>query len=417
MAENKKVSKKSTSTKSTTKKTVAKTATKKVPEKKEVKKVETPIKKEVKTTKKTVKKVETPKKEVKTVQEPVKKVETVVAKKETKTFSNFVKKNVTNIILGLVCILLIANIILVVLGHKVKLANGEEILASVEGKEYTAEQLFDSLKNKYGKDTLINLIDEFISSKELTEEDLTNAKKDAQGYIDGIKTQYESAGYKWEDVLTQYGYDSEDALLNEYLVSVKSEYVVKNYIGKNLTDDEIKKYYDENIYGTYTVKHILIKPDTTDDMSDEEKTAKEEEAKATAQEVISKYAAGENWASLVTTYSEDDGSKDSEGLIENFTKGDVVDEFFNAAIALKDNEYTIEPVKSNYGYHVILKVSSTDKESLEKSKDKVVSALIDEKLNSDSNLYSNTWVKIRNDYKLSINDTNIKSSYEKSISE
>ena len=403
MAENKKASQKST------KKTTA--------AKKTVKKVDTTKKTTV--PKAAAKKVETTKKIVEPKKEIIKeqKVEVKTTKKENNKFVTFIKNNSRNLILGLICILLIVNIVLVVLGHKVKLENGKEVIASIDGKSYTADELFDNLKNKYGKDTLLTLIDEHISSKELSDEDLTSAKKEAQEYIESIKKQYESAGYTWEDVLTQYGYTNEDALLNEYLVSVKSQYVIKNYLEKDLTEEEIKKYYDENIYGTYTVKHILIKPDVTDDMSDEEKAAAEEAAKNTASEVISKYAAGEDWATLVTTYSEDEGSKDSEGLIENFTKGDMVEEFFNASITLKDGEYTTEPVKSTHGYHVILKVSSTEKASLEDSKDEVVSALVDKKLSDDANLYNSTWIKIRNDYKLSIKDTTIKENYDKSISE
>ena len=403
MAENKKASQKST------KKTTA--------AKKTVKKVDTTKKTTV--PKAAAKKVETTKKIVEPKKEIIKeqKVEVKTTKKENNKFVTFIKNNSRNLILGLICILLIVNIVLVVLGHKVKLENGKEVIASIDGKSYTADELFDNLKNKYGKDTLLTLIDEHISSKELSDEDLTSAKKEAQEYIESIKKQYESAGYTWADVLTQYGYTNEDALLNEYLVSVKSQYVIKNYLEKDLTEEEIKKYYDENIYGTYTVKHILIKPDVTDDMSDEEKAAAEEAAKNTASEVISKYAAGEDWATLVTTYSEDEGSKDSEGLIENFTKGDMVEEFFNASITLKDGEYTTEPVKSTHGYHVILKVSSTEKASLEDSKDEVVSALVDKKLSDDANLYNSTWIKIRNDYKLSIKDTTIKENYDKSISE
>lgn len=402
MAESKKTTKKSTSTKSTTKKTVAKSATKKAP----VKEVKT-VKEE-----KITKPVE--KKEVKAEVKPVEKK--IEVKKEVKS-SNFIKDNSKNLLLGLICILLVINIVLIVLGHKVKLSNGNEVIASIKDKEYTAEQLFDKLKEKYGKDALITLIDEYISDKELSDDDKADAKTEAKKYIDSIKSQYESAGYTWDDVLKQYGYANEDALINEYLVSVKQQKVVTNYLGKQLTDDEIKKYYDENIYGTYTVKHILVKPATTDEMTDEEKTAAEEAAKAKAQEVITKYAAGEDWKTLVNDYSEDEGSKESEGLVENFTKGDVDDEFFKASIALKDGEYTSEPVKSSFGYHVILKVSETAKKSLDDSKNDIIDALVNEKLNNDSKLYNSTWAKIRNDYKLTIKDTQVKSEYEKSINE
>lgn len=329
----------------------------------------------------------------------------------------FIKENSRNLILGVICVLLIANIIMIVLGHQVKLENGKEVIASIDGKKYTAEDLFDKLKGKYGSDSLIALIDEYISSKELSNDDITKARKSAQEYVDNIKKQYESAGYKWEDILKQYDYTSEEALINEYLVTTKAEAVAKKYIEKDLTDEEIKKYYDENIYGNYTVKHILIKPETTETMTAEEKTAAEETAKNKAQEVINKYAAGESWATLVSTYSNDEGSKDEEGLIENFTKGDVVDEFFKASIALSDGKYTTEPVKSEYGYHVILKVSSTEKPSLKDSKNNIKTALVDKKLNDDTKLYNSTWVNIRKKYKLEINDTTVKNSYEKTISE
>ena len=410
MAESKKTTKKSTSTKSTTKKTVAKSATKKAP----VKEVKT-VKEE-----KITKPVE--KKEVKTEVKPVEKK--IEVKKEVKS-SNFIKDNSKNLLLGLICILLVINIVLIVLGHKVKLSNGNEVIASIKDKEYTAEQLFDKLKEKYGKDALITLIDEYISDKELSDDDKADAKTEAKKYIDSIKSQYESAGYTWDDVLKQYGYANEDALINEYLVSVKQQKVVTNYLGKQLTDDEIKKYYDENIYGTYTVKHILVKPATGSlgfkgsrkSTPFAAQSAAEEAAKAKAQEVITKYAAGEDWKTLVNDYSEDEGSKESEGLVENFTKGDVDDEFFKASIALKDGEYTSEPVKSSFGYHVILKVSETAKKSLDDSKNDIIDALVNEKLNNDSKLYNSTWAKIRNDFKLTINDTQVKSEYEKSINE
>lgn len=387
------------------------TATKKVTEKKvESKKTTKPA------TKKPITKV---KEEIKIVETPVVE-EKVVIKKETKKENNmmeYVKTNSRNLILGAICVLLIINIILITVGHQVKLANGKEVIASIDGKQYTAEELFEKLKEKYGSDSLVNLIDSYISEKELTTDDIKKAKEDAKEYVAGIKSQYESAGYEWETILSQYGYTNEDALVNEYLETVKSELVAKKYIKDAITEDEINEYYKDKIYGNYTVKHILIKANTNNDMSDEEKTAAENIAQATAKEVISKYAAGEDWNSLVTTYSGDDGSKDNGGLIENFTYGDMEDEFFKASVALKDGEYTSEPVKTAYGYHVILKVSATEKPSLKDKKEQILNALVDEKLEKDSKLYNTTWAKIRKKYNLNIEDTTVKKAYEKTISE
>lgn len=390
--------KKTNSTKSTnTKKssTTKKTATKKVGNN-EVKKT-------------TTKKIPTAPKENK--KEIITEVKKEVVKKQT--FSSFVKENSRIIILSLVCILLVINIILVLLGHKVKLSDGKEIIASIDGKEITAEELFDKMKQQNGSDVLLSIVDNSIIKKELNNDDLTKAKKEAQTQVDTIKNQYESAGYKWDEVLANYGYENEDKLLNEFLDSIKKEIVAKKYLEEKLTDEEIKKYYDESVYGKYTVKHILIKPDTNTEMNDEEVASKEEEALNKANEVIEKLNNGEDWATLVSEYSEDEGSKDNEGLIENFTKGDVVDEFFNASVALENGKYSSEPVKSEFGYHVILKVSSEDKKALDELKDEIKNTLVEKKLTDDANLYTNTWKDIRKKYKLSIEDSAIKNAYEK----
>ena len=352
----------------------------------------------------------------KVTNQPVsKKEQKVEVVKSTKKENSFWKENSTNILIAVLCLLLVGNIILVVIGHKVKLKDGKEVIASIDGKEYTAEEVFDNLKSKYGSDVLVSLIDADIADKELTNEEKESAKQEAKEYIQSIKSQYESSGYEWETVLSQYGYDKEDDLINEYTITVKTQKVVQKSIMNNLTKDEINKYYDEKVYGSYTAKHILIVPDTTAEMSEEEKNEAEEQALSRAKEVIEKYSNGEAWADLVNNYSEDEGSKENEGLVENFTYGDVDEAFLKATAALKDGEYTTEPVKSQFGYHVILRVSATDKPSLKEKTNEIKKALVNEKLDSDVDLYKNTLISIRKKYKLDIKDTEIKNAYEKSI--
>lgn len=406
-SESKTTTKKGSSAKKTTtkKNTTSRTTTTKTAAKKNTAKVTKPV------VEKEVKKVEV--KETKpVVKEEVKKVETKKIEKK-KTIGEWFQENL-NLIGGIVIvILLIINIVLIANGHKVKLSNGNEIIASVDGKDFVAEDLFDDLKDLYGSNSLLNLVDKFIVSKEIKDD--SEARSKAKENLESIRSQYESAGYDWDTVLTQYGYENEDTLLEELMTSVKKEEVAKNYLKENLSDEEINKYYEDEVYGTYSAKHILIKPVTTDNMTDEEKNAAEEAAKNKAQEVINRLNNGEDFASLVKEYSEDEGSVDKEGLVENFTKGDVVDEFFNATAKLKDGEYTTEPVKSSYGYHVILRVSATEKKALKDIKDEVVEKIIEKKLDEDSSLYTKTWVEIRKKYNFTINDTKLKDTYEKSI--
>ena len=407
MAESKNTKKSSAkgSTKTTTKKTNVKTTVKKETTKKPAVKAEvkSTTKKEVKPVKKEEKVVETKPIEIKE--------EKVTTKKAS--FTEIVKENVTLIVLCVICLLLIVNIILIVNGHKVKLSDGKEVIASIDDKNITAEELFDKIKEKYGTSILVNMIDETIIKKEIS--NTSDTVKKAQEQVNTIKQQYETMGYKWDEVLTNYGYENEQALIDEISNSLLKEEVAVKYLSKNITDEEIQKYYDENVFDSFTAKHILIIPDTNDNMTDAEKTAAEEAAKNKALEVITKLNNGEAWATLVASYSQDTGSKDNEGLVENFTKGDVVDEFYEATKNLSDGAYTSEPVKSKFGYHVILRVSKTDKEALDTMKDELIEKIVDSKLSSDSKLYTTTWDNIRKSYNLEINDTKIKNIYDKSI--
>ncbi len=117
-----------------------------------------------------------------------------------------------------------------------------------------------------------------------------------------------------------------------------------------VNDALIQAYYDEN-KGLFTVpekrhaKHILISVD-----------AETEEALALAQktvaEVQEKLAAGESFEALAKTYSQDPGSAESGGDLGLFEQGMMVPEFDEVVFALEIGQVS-EPVKTDFGYHII----------------------------------------------------------------
>lgn len=369
-------------------------------------------KKSTKTTKKTTntnKTTKTSSKQTsKKVVEPVKEVK-VETKGESK--DQYFKVG----LLIITCLLLIVILIIVIKGHEVQLSNGKEVVASVKGKEFVSEDLFSKLKEKYGTNILVNMIDEYIVSKEVKNND--EAKENAKAQLESLKQQYESQNMEFSTVLSNYGYDNEQQLLDEMITEANKEIIAKKYIRKNISQKEIDEYYKNEIYGDYNAKHILITPDTDENAKEEDQEKAEKKAKEKAEEVIEKLNSGQKWDNLVKKYSDDEGSKKDKGLIENFTKGDVVDEFFNAVLDLKDGEYTKEPVKSEYGYHVILRVSASKKPSLKESKESILDELVTKKTSEDNNLISNTWVDIRKKYNLDIKDTKLKKIYNSTIKE
>ncbi len=298
-------------------------------------------------------------------------------------------------------------------GTKVKLKDGEEVVASLKDKQFTAEELFDVLKEKYGSTVLTDMVDSYIINKEIPKD--KDYEESAKAQLASTKAYYEQYNYSWDTVLNYYGFKNDEEFLTSAIESAKREDIITNYLKKEITDDEIQKYYDEEIYGNYTVKHILIKPETAQDMTDDEKTEANENAKKKAEEAIEKLNDGASWSDVVKEYSDDDQTKEEDGVLPAFTNGDYVDSFFKATIALENESYTKEPVESTYGYHIIYRVSATDKPSLEDAKETCLEKIAANKLNNDANLAMDTWIKIREDYELSIADTTINENYKKSL--
>ena len=204
--------------------------------------------------------------------------------------------------------------------------------------------------------------------------------------------------------------DFKDALITEY----KKQVVTENYVKDELTDSEIEKYYDDNIFGDIEARHILISPNTKDDMSDEEKEEAEKKAKKEAEDIIKKLDKGEKFADLAKEYSDDEGTASKGGKL-TVTYGSVVDEFWEGCTELKDGEYSKEPVKSEYGYHIIYRIKQKEKPSLDKVKDDVIDDLTQEKISSDTTLQTKALVALRKKYDLDIADDELKKSYDDSV--
>ena len=164
-----------------------------------------------------------------------------------------------------------------------KLENGQELVAEINGKQFTVEDLYSSMRETYGTNALINMIDKYITEQELTDELKESADKQAHSQFEQYKLYY---GSMWEELLLNNGYTSEEDFENEIKDSFRSQEVLKNYVGTTIEDEEIEKYYESDIYGEITVRHILIKPDVNDDMSSDEKKEAKEEALAKAKLLI-----------------------------------------------------------------------------------------------------------------------------------
>ena len=83
---------------------------------------------------------------------------------------------------------------------------------------------------------------------------------------------------------------------------------------------------------------------------------------AAALVVLEKLKNGEDFAALAQEYSQDTGSAVNGGDLGWFSTGAMVPEFETAAFALENSgDYTLEPVKSDFGYHIIQLIAKQER--------------------------------------------------------
>ena len=79
---------------------------------------------------------------------------------------------------------------------------------------------------------------------------------------------------------------------------------------------------------------------------------------------------------------------------------------------LENGEYTEEPVETQYGYHIILRVDQKEKPDLDEVEDDIKSTLANNQLDNDSTLHYRTLMNIREDKKIKWNDDELEKQYE-----
>jgi peptidyl-prolyl cis-trans isomerase C len=135
-----------------------------------------------------------------------------------------------------------------------------------------------------------------------------------------------------------------------------NELVSKEVRDKPLDEAAVKSYYDKNQaqFEQITARHILVRfHNSRVPLRAGEKDLSDDEARAKAQDLKKKLDAGADFAALAKAESDDTSSGEKGGLLNPFTHGQMVPEFDQAAFAAEVGKAT-DPIKSAFGYHIIL---------------------------------------------------------------
>ncbi len=256
-----------------------------------------------------------------------------------------------------------------------------QTVGSVDGERISKSELYDTMANVYGASAVDSLITMKVIEKEADERKVKvsdseineqiETYKENYGGEDGLNSALESSGLSIDDL-------KEDIATN-----IKIEKLMQEDV--EITEEEVKAFYEENKANydqpeQVEVSHILV---------EDEKTAKD---------ILKKVKDGGNFAELAKEHSTDTASAENGGELGYISKGEMVEEFENAAFALKTDEIS-DVVKSDYGFHIIKATGHKEaKESTyEEAKDDAKEAALSEKISSEYN----TWLQdLKKDYEI-----------------
>ncbi len=256
-----------------------------------------------------------------------------------------------------------------------------DVIATVDDQNIYAYEVRYYCKMGYGVEDAINLLAEQKRMLQLAKENnitMTEEQKaDMEEYFEMTVSEY---GEQFEAQLEQFGLtldqfklmNEENAIYGNVMNRIPELGLVEGF-----TTKEVKPFYDDNFL---RAKHVLIATGTPDENGElPEGVLTEAEALAKANEVVERLNAGESIDALISELSDDKAGSESspngyvfidttdmdEAIKTSLSNTGLtmVDEFTEATVNLEVGEIS-EPVKTNYGYHVILKLDINENEEI-----------------------------------------------------
>lgn len=295
-----------------------------------------------------------------------------------------------------------------------KLEGGEKELVSFTDTKLniSTNDLYEKLKDKYGINFLIDMIDTKILDKEFPDSDSINDYVNIQ--VNSIKNYYKTET-EFLEYINNYGYKNEDELKEYFKLNYKRNLAIKDYLKTLVSDNDINNYYNNKITGDIQTKHILIEVKTTSSQTEEEKRTVKEEALKKAKEAIDKLNEGKSFDEVCKEYSDDDATKNMGGLMGFINTLNLDDVSRQELTKLEVGKYSTEALETEYGYEIFMKVSEKDKPKLEDVKTHIIETLADEKLTKDNKLQYKGLEYIRDKYGFSIKDEDLQVYYENTM--
>ena len=153
-----------------------------------------------------------------------------------------------------------------------------------------------------------------------------------------------------DDDIQNYYNDNQDSFLEEEKISLSFVELGMDKLSETVevSEDELLAIYEQDTERYISAekretRHILLS--TTGAEGDSEQQAK-------ANDLVSQLKAGADFAQLAKEHSQDPGSASRGGSLGLVVRDQMVEEFEQATFGLKEGAIS-EPIKSQFGYHII----------------------------------------------------------------
>ncbi|WP_283747244.1 peptidylprolyl isomerase PrsA [Bacillus cereus] len=253
-------------------------------------------------------------------------------------------------------------------------SSSDKIVTSKAGN-ITKEEFYTQMKQTAGKQVLNNMVMEKVLIHNYKVDDKEVDKK-----YDEMKKQ---VGDQFDTLMKQQGL-KEETVKNGVRASLAQEQAIE----KTITDKELKENYKPEIKAS----HILVKDE------------------ATAKKVKEELGQGKSFEELAKQYSEDTGSKEKGGDLGYFTAGKMVKEFEDAAYKMKKDEVS-EPVKSQFGYHIIKVTDIKEQKPFDEVKGDIKKDLVQKKA-QDAQFMNDLMMKEIKKADVKVDDKDLKDLFE-----
>lgn len=295
-----------------------------------------------------------------------------------------------------------------------KTSNNEQVVASIDGDDITAKDLYDE-SAPYDGSTIYNMYKNAVIDQSIkTTKDL---KKQANTLESNIKQNASNQSDDYESTLTselaKYGYSSFDDLNNYCLTSVKEKEMNKRYITKHYND--VKKAWEEK--SPRTVSIIKMDVSDADNLSETETKKKNN---------IDKALAKESFADVAKAFSEDSNTANNKGFAgyidsdsasssNSSSSSTVPADVVTAAISLKKGEtsdwITVTSSSGTSLYKVYVNQTNAEKIFNAKS-NTVANQALYAILNSDSSLANKILESYAKKLDIKFNDKSTKKKFD-----